>query len=94
MSSSSQPTTRRGVLIGAAVLTGLPILAVSEAAHAAGTLPKANARYQDHPNAALKQQCSMCNYYLPGASGAGLCKIVAGPVSANGWCTMYAKKPG
>jgi hypothetical protein len=92
MSSTSKPTTRRGVLIGAAVLTGLPILAVSEAAHAAGTLPKANAHYQDHPNGT--KHCSMCNYYIPGSPKAGMCKVVAGPIDPNGWCTLFAPKAG
>jgi len=92
MSSTSKPTTRRGVLIGAAVLTGLPILAVSEAAHAAGTLPKANAHYQDHPNG--NKHCSMCNYYIPGSPTAGQCKVVAGPINPNAWCTLFAPKAG
>ncbi len=92
MSSTSKPTTRRGVLIGAAVLTGLPILAVSEAAHAAGTLPKANAHYQEKPNGT--KHCSLCNYYIPGSATAGQCKVVAGPILANGWCTLFAPKAG
>jgi hypothetical protein len=92
MSSSSTPTTRRGVLIGAAVLTGLPILAASEAAHAAGSTPKANVKFQNNPKGA--QQCSKCNYFIPGASptAPGQCKVVAGPIIPNGWCILFAAK--
>jgi hypothetical protein len=92
MSSSSTPTTRRGVLIGAAVLTSLPILAVSEAAHAAGSTPKANVKFQNNPKGA--QQCSKCNYFIPGASptAPGQCKVVAGPIIPNGWCILFAAK--
>ena len=89
----SKPTTRRTILIGAAALTGLPIIAASAAAHAAGTLPKANANYQDKPKAG--KQCSMCAYYLPGAKPTvpGQCKVVAGPIAPAGWCTLFAAKP-
>lgn len=94
MSSESKPTTRRTILIGAAALTGLPLLAASGAAHAAGTLPKANAHYQDHPNGT--KHCSMCNYYVAGANpkAAGMCKVVAGPIAPNAWCTLFAQKAG
>ena len=93
MNDDSNPTTRRGILIGAAALTGLPLLAVATSAAAAGTLPKANAKYQTSPNA-NGQQCSKCSWYLaPAAAGAApMCKIVAGPIAANGWCTMYKAK--
>ncbi len=92
MTSKTNPTTRRTILIGAAALTGLPILAAATSASAAGTLPKANAHYQDHPNGA--KQCSGCNYFLAKAApdGGNLCKVVAGPIAANAYCTMYAPK--
>ncbi len=92
MSQDQKPTSRRTVLIGAAALGGLPLLAAAGVAHAAGTLPKANAKYQDHPNAG--KHCAVCNYFLPGAkpTAVGQCKVVAGPISPNGWCTMFAPK--
>jgi hypothetical protein len=48
--------------------------------------------YQLMPKGA--QQCSKCNYFLPGSSptGAGLCKIVAGPIAPNAWCQLFAAK--
>jgi hypothetical protein len=92
MSASSMPPTRRGLLIGAAVLTGLPIPAVSQAVHAAGTLPKANVHYQDRPNA-RQQHCGMCNFYISGPT-AGQCKVVAGAISPYGWCILFVPKGG
>lgn len=88
MSNEMKPTTRRTILIGAATLAGL----AATAAKAAGTMPKANVKYQDHPNGAA--QCGKCNYFLPGASATanGKCKIIAGDISPNGWCTMFAPK--
>ena len=93
MTTESTPTTRRTILIGAAALTTLPLLAAAGAAHAAGTLPKANAKYQTSPNA-NGQQCSKCSWYIAAAAAgaAPMCKIVAGPIAANGWCTMYKAK--
>ena len=83
------PTTRRTILIGAAAL---PLLAGAGAASAAGTMPRANVKYQDHPNGAA--QCAKCNYFLAGAgpNKTNLCKIVAGPIAPQGWCTMFAPK--
>lgn len=93
MSDKPNPTTRRGVLVGAATLASLPLLAQPLQAQAAGTVPKANAKYQDHPNGA--NMCGKCNYFLPGADAKapGLCKLVAGPISPTGWCTLFAPKP-
>jgi hypothetical protein len=93
MIDDSKPTTRRNVLIGASLLTGLSLLAQPKQAEAAGTMPPSNVKYQTHPNAA-GQHCAKCNYFLPGASptAPGKCKIVAGAISPNGWCTMFAAK--
>jgi hypothetical protein len=92
MTDSSTPATRRTILIGAATLAGLPLLAAGTQANAAGTMPKANVHFQTTPKGA--NQCSKCNYFLPGADpkGAGLCKIIAGPIVPTGWCTMFAPK--
>ncbi len=93
MTDNPNPTTRRGVLAGAGTLAALPLLALPRQAHAAGTVPKATAKYQDHPSGA--NMCGKCNYFLPGANakGPGQCKLVAGPISPTGWCTLFAPKP-
>jgi hypothetical protein len=94
MTEDDKPAaTRRSLLIGAATLAGLPILAQPRQARAAGTLPKANAKYQDHPNGANK--CDICTYWVPGpkAGAPGTCKVVAGPIAANAWCILFAPKP-
>ncbi|HLZ82323.1 MAG TPA: hypothetical protein VKQ54_02070 [Caulobacteraceae bacterium] len=92
MTDDAKPATRRTLLIGAATLAGLPLLAEPRQARAAG-LPKANAKYQDHPNGANK--CDICTYYIAGAkpSAAGTCKVVAGPIAPNAWCILFAPKP-
>jgi hypothetical protein len=92
MSNESLPANRRAILIGAAALAGLPLLAAAGAASAAGTMPRTNVKYQEHPNGA--NQCSKCNYFLAGAGpgGTNLCKIVAGPILPTAWCTMFAPK--
>jgi hypothetical protein len=94
MTEDDKPVaTRRALIFGAATLAGLPILAQSRQARAAGTLPKANAQYQDHPNG--KNRCDNCTYWIqgskPGADGA--CKVVAGPIAPQAWCILFAPKP-
>jgi hypothetical protein len=93
MNDRSKPATRRNLILGAAALSGLPLLAEPKVAHAAGTMPKTNVKYQDKPNGA--NACGKCNYFLPGATPAvaGLCKVVAGPISPTGWCILFAPKP-
>ena len=66
MSDQPKSATRRTILIGAATLSGLPLLAAAGSAQAAGTMRQANAKYQTMPKGA--QQCSKCNYFIPGAS--------------------------
>jgi hypothetical protein len=92
MTDKTNPATRRALIVGAATLAGLPFLVQPKVAHAAGTLPKANAKYQEKPSGA--NRCGLCNYYIPGASATavGQCKVVAGPISPTGWCTLFAPK--
>jgi hypothetical protein len=94
MTEKAEPAgTRRTLLIGAATLAGLPLLAQPRQARAAGTLPQANAKYQDHPNGGNK--CDMCTYWVPGPkpTADGQCKVVAGSIAPNAWCILYAPKP-
>ncbi len=92
MSTMKRPASRRAVLAGVGALAATPLLVGSGSALAAGTLPKANAKYQEKPNGA--KQCSKCLYFLPGANATALgqCKVVAGPISPNGYCSLYAPK--
>ena len=93
MTDTPKSATRRTILIGAATLSGLPLLAAAGSAQAAGTMPQATAKYQPTPKGA--QQCSKCNYFLPGAkaTAAGQCKVVAGAISPTGYCILFAPKP-
>jgi hypothetical protein len=92
MSENEHTTNRRSLLRGLAIVPGAALLVGVGAAQAAGTVPKANAKYQNMPKGA--QQCGKCNYFLPGtpATGLGQCKLVAGPISPNGWCQLFAPK--
>lgn len=92
MTDHPKATSRRTVLLGAAVVAGVPLMA-AQAAHA-GVVTQANAKYQNMPKGAA--HCSICNYYIPGpkAGANGACKQVAGVISPNGWCQFFAKKAG
>lgn len=69
------------------------MLASVGAARAAGTVPQAAAKYQDHPQA-NGQICAGCSYFITGKTkiAMGECKLVAGPISPNGWCQLFAPK--
>jgi hypothetical protein len=42
------------------------------------------------PDAA--KRCDGCSLYIPG-SPCGGCKVVKGPIAAEGWCSAWAPKP-
>lgn len=52
-------------------------------------LSQAAAEYQDQPKG--DQSCDKCMHFI---SGSGTCKVVEGQVSPQGWCKLWAKKPG
>lgn len=38
------------------------------------------------------KRCDGCSLYVPG-SPCGGCKVVKGPIAAEGWCSAFAPKP-
>ena len=82
--------TRRSVLtaltiVGAAGATGVSLTAPRAYAVPA-KLPPDQVHYQATPNGDAR--CELCaNWQAPGA-----CKLVAGPISPSGWCSLFAKK--
>ncbi len=53
---------------------------------------KALMKYQDKPNGSEK--CSNCIQFIPGdtSDANGECKVVAGSISPQGWCTAFSPK--
>jgi len=54
---------------------------------------KSQVRYQTSPKG--EERCGLCIQYIPSPSGQGpgTCKIVAGSISAVGWCAEFEAKP-
>jgi hypothetical protein len=83
-------TTRRGliarlVVAGAAGVVGAS-LASGRASAAAAKLPPNEIGYQASPKG--NARCELCvNWQSPNA-----CKVVAGPISASGWCGLFVRK--
>jgi len=84
------PLSRRQLfptlLGGGAVVAAAVSLAKSRMAAAQSKTSQKVAKYQDHPNKGA--QCSDCRFFLPPKS----CQLVEGDISANGWCSFFAKK--
>jgi hypothetical protein len=79
--------SRRRVLQGG-VGVGAVILGVATAANAqvAKKASHASAGYQETANAG--KSCGTCRQFQAPSS----CLTVESPISANGWCRLYAKK--
>ena len=69
-----------GAITGAAAIVG-----TSSPAQAAKAAQK-TVKYQDTPKG--EQRCDNCALFEPPTD----CKTVEGPVAAQGWCIVYAKK--
>ncbi|HLI11191.1 MAG TPA: high-potential iron-sulfur protein [Alphaproteobacteria bacterium] len=77
----------RSVPIAAGIAASFKLVAIPDAAVAqANKLTHEAAKYQDKPNNG--QACSTCLQFEP----PNACKIVASPISPQGWCQFYAKK--
>ncbi|MDA3920183.1 MAG: high-potential iron-sulfur protein [Salinisphaera sp.] len=79
----------------AAGVVAIPLWFASRQAQAHpayGHTPKSALQYQDKPKG--NQKCSNCSLYIPGpsADAKGHCKVVAGEVSPQGWCSAWAPK--
>jgi hypothetical protein len=57
-----------------------------DTAGAQSKVKKAVAKYQDTPKNG--QQCADCRFFRPPKA----CQLVQGDISANGWCSFFAKK--
>ena len=79
--------SRRQLIFGAALTAGLAGTAglIPGAASAAqAKLSPADSGYQARPNGG--QRCELCaNWQAPGS-----CKVVSGPISPSGWCSLFA----
>ena len=82
---------RRLALQELAALVLVPLVA---APVRAAKLSKANVQYQDQPKDG--KDCDDCIQFVadPAHKGAGTCKVVAGSVSAHGYCLAFTPKPG
>lgn len=80
--------SRRGLLrltlTGGAVLVGA---CAASAAQAGGKVAQKTVNYQPQPRG--KARCANCAQFVAPSD----CKIVQGPVAADGWCSVYAPKP-
>jgi hypothetical protein len=85
----TSPNSRRAVLkFGVAALTAGAAAAVATRASAQqDKVDQKTVMYQAQPKDG--QKCSTCvNFQAPNA-----CKLVAGQISPDGWCGLYAAKP-
>lgn len=89
-----EPARRAALKKGAAALAALaliPIAIVTRPA-TAGMGAKADFHYQDFPHDG--KHCSDCTAFIPdgGGNGPGTCRVVAGPISRDGWCMAFSPK--
>ncbi len=83
--------SRRNMLRGAALVAGVSALvgaaAAAGPAAADSKFSKAMAKYQASPKGGAR--CGACSQFQPPSD---TCRVVAGQVSPEGWCLLYAPK--
>lgn len=57
------------------------------APEAAAKVSQASVQYQMQPKG--DQKCNACMHFI---AESNTCKLVEGPISPDGWCTLWAKK--
>lgn len=76
--------SRRSLLRGSLGLgCGTLAVAAATAAPAEAKLPQEQVSYQPSPKG--ERKCSGCFNY----EGNGSCRVVAGPISPDGWCRLW-----
>ena len=76
--------SRRLLMQKAAVASGaLTMLGIANSAAAQAKSSPQVAGYQSEPNGG--QRCGSCQHFQPPS----VCKVVAGRISAQGWCRLY-----
>ena len=81
--------TRRAILRNASLAIVAASVVDSHNAHAAPTISKALADYQDHPHDS--QRCTACCMFVPGYPNR--CTMIKGVISPNGWCKYWKAGP-
>jgi hypothetical protein len=80
--------SRRDVLRAGVSLIPLVVAVATPVALAQQKVSKEQAQYQESPKDG--QTCSMCLHF----TSPDACRLVDGKISASGWCSLYAPKPG
>lgn len=79
--------TRRGILLAGLTIAASTTLAATTArAEDAEKIAQELAQYQAEPKDGAK--CSLCAQWQPPAA----CAVVAGKISPDGWCVVFAPK--
>jgi hypothetical protein len=79
--------SRRALLqTGACAAAGVALAVSAGGAAAKPKRSQSDVAYQDHPKGG--ERCDNCEPFIPPDQ----CKTVVGPVSAKGWCKIYAAK--
>lgn len=94
MISAKHAQARRQLLvrsgIAVASLTLVPLVAWQRRA-SAGTASREDFHYQLQPRDGMR--CADCAAFVPAATGGeGSCRVVAGPISPDGWCMAFSKR--
>jgi hypothetical protein len=85
---SRRDALRAGVCWLLVPTTGTIVAVVADPA--AAKVSKADVLYRDTPKDG--RSCAACRLFSPGESGLGMCAVVEGPVSANGWCMAFSAR--
>lgn len=91
-----QTPRRRFLKMGCASLAVIPVMALSDRAHAAtNAAMRASLKYKDKPEG--DKNCANCGQFVPGATAKDLggCKVLPGDteISPQGYCIVWVKKP-
>jgi hypothetical protein len=83
---------RRILVLGAPLWSGTALLLSAGIGNPAlaGKASRRDFSYQDAPRDG--KRCATCRQFTPNDADGGVCAVVEGDVSANGWCLAYSPR--
>jgi hypothetical protein len=85
--------TRQEALVQLVILPALATGLAAGTTAVAWADSRTELKYQSTPKDGHK--CSDCTLFVPGKSATanGTCKVITGPISPDGWCTAFSRRP-
>jgi hypothetical protein len=79
--------SKKGATSTSTPMAAAPAASAASSGPATAKVAKTSVQYQTMPKG--EQKCGTCQHFI---AGSNTCKLVDGPISPEGWCSLWAAK--